>query len=85
MDAERVEAVGFGFVLLRRHHRADLAPTVVVEDLPGELTDGLGPEMAGWLDRTTWLRSHERDADLLAATLRLAPEVILERASGVGE
>ena len=85
MAAEHVEGVGFGFLMLRRHDRADLEPQIVVEDLPGELTDGLGPEMAGWLDRTTWLRSHERDADLLAATLRLAPDVVLERASGVGE
>lgn len=85
MAAERVEGVGFGFLLLRRHHTPGIEPTIVIEDLPGELTDGLGPEMAGWLDRTTWLRAHARDADLLGSTLRLAPEVVLERASGVGE
>ena len=65
MDDERVEGVGFGFLLLRRHSGPGIEPTVVVEDLPGELTDGLGPEMAGWLDRTEWLRAHQRDADLL--------------------
>ncbi|MDN5916284.1 MAG: methyltransferase [Pseudonocardia sp.] len=81
MESENVEGVGFGFLLLRRHASPGIEPTVVVEDLPGELTDGLGPEMAGWLDRTTWLRDNSRDDDLLGARLRLAPEALLERAS----
>ncbi len=85
MAAEHVEGVGFGFLLLRRHHAPGLEPTVVVEDLPGELTDGLGPEMAAWLDRVTWLRSHPADDDLLAARMRLSPEVVLERAATVGD
>ncbi|RZT85357.1 methyltransferase family protein [Pseudonocardia sediminis] len=81
MESEDVEGVGFGFLLLRRHDRPGLTPTVVVEDLPGELTDGLGAEMAGWLDRTAWLRDNPGDDDLLGTRLRLAPEALLERAS----
>ena len=40
------------------------------EDLPGELDDPLGPEIAGWLDRVDWLRAHAGDDGLLAARLR---------------
>ncbi|MBP2369129.1 DUF7782 domain-containing protein [Pseudonocardia parietis] len=80
MAAERVEGVGFGFLLLRR---TDSEPTVVVEDLPGELGEGLGREMTGWLDRIDWLRAHSRDDDLLGATLLIAPETVLESASSV--
>ena len=72
---ERVQAVGFGFLTLRR---TDAAPTVVFEDLPGDLADPLGPEVAGWLDRVDWLRAHAGDAQLLAARLAVAPSVLLE-------
>lgn len=80
MAAERVEGVGFGFLMLRR---TDSEPTVVIEDLPGELGEGLGREMTGWLDRVDWLRAHTRDEDLLGARLLLAPETVLESASSV--
>ncbi|WP_093340137.1 DUF7059 domain-containing protein [Pseudonocardia ammonioxydans] len=83
MAAERVEGVGFGFLLLRRAADPDREPTVVVEDLPGELGEGLGREMTGWLDRIDWLRAHSRDDDLLGARLLLAPETVLESVSGV--
>jgi hypothetical protein len=72
---ERVQAVGFGFLTLRR---TDAAPTVVVEDLHGDLEDPLGPEVEGWLDRVDWLRTHTADAQLLAARLAVAPSVLLE-------
>ena len=72
---ERVQAVGFGFLTLRR---TDAAPTVVFEDLPGDLADPLGPEVEGWLDRVDWLRAHAGDAQLLAARLAVAPSVLLE-------
>jgi methylase of polypeptide subunit release factors len=75
LERERVEAVGFGLVTLRR---TDGAPTVVFEDLPGELTDPLGPEVEGWLDRVDWLRVHTSDEALLGARLRLAPSLVLE-------
>ena len=75
LAAERVQAVGFGFLTLRR---TDAAPIVVVEDLHGDLDDPLGPEIEGWLDRVDWLRAHTADAQLLAARLAVAPSVLLE-------
>ena len=82
LAAQRVEAVGFGFLTLRR---TDGAPAVVVEDLLDEVTDPLGPEVAGWLDRVDWLRAHAADAALLDARLRLADGVVLERYATAGE
>ncbi|MGH3568030.1 MAG: DUF7059 domain-containing protein [Pseudonocardia sp.] len=79
MADERVEAVGFGFLTLRRPESTLDSPTVVVEDLPGELDDPLGPEVAGWLDRVDRLRAHARDDALLGARLALAPTAVLER------
>ena len=72
---ERVQAVGFGHLTLRR---TEGAPTVVFEDLSGDLDDPLGPEVEGWLDRVDWLRAHAGDAELLAARLAVAPTVLLE-------
>jgi methylase of polypeptide subunit release factors len=82
MAAHRVEAVGFGFLALRR---TDGVPSVVVEDLPGDLDDPLGPEVEGWLDRVDWLRTHASDNALLCARLRLADGVVLERYATGGE
>jgi methylase of polypeptide subunit release factors len=82
LDAERVEGVGFGFLLLRK--RSDGLPgEIVVEDLQGDLADPLNLEMAQWLDRIEWLR--RSDAEILAARLRLAPTATLENYSTVGE
>jgi methylase of polypeptide subunit release factors len=80
MERERVEAVGFGFVTLRRPggDRPAGDPVVVFEDLPGDVDDPLGPEVEGWLDRVDWLRAHSGDAALLAARLTVAPSVLLE-------
>jgi methylase of polypeptide subunit release factors len=80
MERERVEAVGFGFVTLRRPGGGRPAgdPVVVFEDLPGDVDDPLGPEVEGWLDRVDWLRAHSGDAALLAARLTVAPSVLLE-------
>ncbi|WP_300009133.1 methyltransferase [Pseudonocardia sp.] len=75
MDAERVEAIGFGHLVLRR---TDEPPVVVVEDLLGEVTDPLGPEVASWLRGVDWLRAHGSDDALLGARLALAPGVVLE-------
>nr|WP_225925004.1 methyltransferase [Pseudonocardia abyssalis] len=75
MDAAAVEAIGFGYLVLRR---TSGTPEVVVEDLLTEVSDPLGPEVAGWLDRVDWLRAHAADADLLRARLAVAPQVVLE-------
>jgi methylase of polypeptide subunit release factors len=82
LERERVQAVGFGFITLRRTAGE---PTVVFEDLLGEPADPLGPEVEGWLDRVDWLRAHADDADLLAARLSVAPSVLLERYAEPGD
>lgn len=82
LAARRVEAVGFGMITLRR---TDGPSTVVFEDLPGELADPLGPEVAGWLDRVDWLRGHARDDTLLRARLVLAGSATLQRHAVPGE
>ena len=80
MERERVEAVGFGFLTLRKLDggSTEAEPTVVFEDVLGEVTDPLGPETAGWLDRIDWLRAHASDEALLAAPLAVASSVVLE-------
>lgn len=72
-----VEAVGFGIVTLRR---TDAVATVSIEHAPQQVGQPLGPHLAGWLDRTAWLR----DADLLAARLRVAADVTLEQVATAG-
>jgi methylase of polypeptide subunit release factors len=86
LAGQKVEAVGFGFLTLRRtdRGRTEATPTVVVEDLPDDLTDPLGPEVAGWLDRVDWLRAHATDDALLDARLRLTDGVLLERWATAG-
>jgi hypothetical protein len=82
LAAERVEAVGFGHVVLRSTVGA---PSVVVEDLLGDVEDPLGPEVEGWLDRVDWLRAHTADDALLGARLRVADGVVLERWAEPGD
>ena len=78
MDSAAVEAIGFGYLVLRR---TSGTPEVVVEDLLTEVSDPLGPEVAGWLDRVDWLRAHP---DLLGARLAVAPQVVLETFATAG-
>ena len=82
MESADVEAVGFGYLVLRR---TEGTPEVVVEDLLTEVSDPLGPEVAGWLDRVDWLRAHAADDVLLGARLAVAPGVVLESWSEAGE
>jgi methylase of polypeptide subunit release factors len=91
MEREQVEAVGFGFLTLRRLDgggahggTTDVEPTVVFEDLLGDVSEPLGQETAGWLDRVDWLRAHATDEALLAAPLAVAPSVVLETYSEPG-
>ncbi|HEX4248576.1 MAG TPA: methyltransferase [Pseudonocardia sp.] len=86
-DSHQVEGVGFGFITLRNTGSAAgrTEPTVLCEDLRQAMTDPLGVETEGWLDRVAWLRAHREDAALLDARLALAPSVVLERAAQPGE
>ncbi len=82
LERERVEAVGFGFITVRR---TEGEPAVVFEDLAGDLDDPLGPEVEGWLDRVDWLRAHGDDAALLTARLAMSPSVLLESYAEPGD
>lgn len=84
MAANDVEGVGFGYITLRRTGSA-ASPTVLCEDLLDAPQGLTGDEVAGWLDRVSWLREHPTDADLLATTLTLSPTALLEQVSGPGE
>jgi len=75
-ERERVQAVGFGIVTLRRG-----GGHVAIEDGPQAVAQPLGPHLAAWLGRVEALR----DADLLAATPRVAGGVTLEQAAYAGE
>ena len=69
-----VEAVGFGWVLLRRGP----APHRVAVEAVGQPVDQpLGPHFAGWLARVDWLRGVD-DALLLDLCLRVAPSARLD-------
>jgi len=71
MRQRDVEAIGFGWVLMRRspapHHLA-------AEEVLHPVDQPLGPELAQWLDRVAWLRTHNDD-ELLATSLIAAPEL----------
>jgi methylase of polypeptide subunit release factors len=79
--ANDIEAVGFGYVTLRRTDTADVE--VVCEDLRHHYDDPLGPEASRWLDNAAWLRDHEKD--LLRSRFTVPPTVVLEEVSNHGE
>jgi methylase of polypeptide subunit release factors len=79
--AGHIDAVGFGWVVLRR---GSAPHRVAVEPLLQPVEQPLGAEIAGWLDRTAWLRGRD-DASLLAAALRAAPGVRLDTAATIGD
>jgi hypothetical protein len=79
-ETERIGAVGFGWVVLRRGgspHRLAIEPLLHPVDQP------LGPHIAGWLDRIEWLRGPDDNA-LLGTVLRTAPGVRLDTAARIG-
>jgi methylase of polypeptide subunit release factors len=76
----QVEAVGFGWVVLRR---GDGPHRIAVEAAAQAVDQPLGAPIADWLDRVEWLRGADDEA-LLGAPLLAAPEVRLDVASGVG-
>ncbi|HET6908243.1 MAG TPA: methyltransferase [Mycobacteriales bacterium] len=71
MQERDVEAIGFGWVLMRRstapHHLA-------AEEVLHPVDQPLGPDLAEWLDRVAWLRTRDDD-ELLATALSVAPDV----------
>ncbi len=73
-DAQKIEAVGFGLVTLRRTGRAD--PVVRAEDLRQAVGGPLGPRIAEWLARQDWLAARP---DLLDTRLRRAPGLRLQQ------
>ena len=78
--ASRVEAIGFGWVVLRR----GAAPhRVGVESAAQPMDQPLGPHVGAWLDRVEWLRGRS-DEDLLAARLLVAPQALRDVSSAPG-
>src|SRR5262249_50900027 len=55
-DTQRIEAVGYGVVTLRRLDRAQ--PRVRVSDLRAAPTPPTGADVAAWFDRQEWLAAH---------------------------
>jgi hypothetical protein len=78
-DANKVEAVGFGVVNLRRGGHTD--PVVRVEELRQPFEDRLGDHVATWFDRRSWLRSA---GDLLAHRFRTADGLRLRQEASLG-
>jgi methylase of polypeptide subunit release factors len=67
-DAQKIEAVGYGLVTIRRAGRED--PVVRADDLRQTVTPPMGEQIAAWFDRQEWLVRHP---DPLSARLARAP------------
>jgi methylase of polypeptide subunit release factors len=76
-DTARVDAIGFGWVTLRRSEVDQ--PVVRIEDWPHAVAQPLGPAISSWFRRQDWLRSHADDAALLATRLRRSDDVVQEQ------
>ncbi|MFV2021166.1 methyltransferase [Micromonospora sp. LOL_023] len=81
-DAQKVEAVGFGLVTLRRSGHSD--PVVRVEELRQQVTPPLSERVDEWFSRQDWLRARD-DAGLLAARYRAADGLRLRQEASIGE
>lgn len=75
-DANKIEAVGFGLVTLRRSGHDD--PVVRIEDLRQHVQPPLGEQVAAWFDRQDWLRRVDRE-QMLAARYRAADGLRLQQ------
>jgi Methyltransferase small domain len=78
-EREGIEAVGMGWVNLRDAHGAE--PVHRLEEWPYEVEQPLGPHIAAWGRRTSWLRAN---ADLIATHLLRAEDVLQEAAGPPG-
>ncbi|WBC00216.1 methyltransferase [Solwaraspora sp. WMMA2080] len=81
-DAQKVEAVGFGLVTLRRSGHAD--PVVRVEELRQQVAPPLGDRVDEWFARQDWLRARDA-AGLLDARYRAADGLRLQQEAGIGD
>jgi hypothetical protein len=77
---ERIEAVGFGWLSLRR---TSAAPVHRFEEWTGEIAPPIGPSVAGWARRTDAARGLD-DAEILDRAYRHAPDLVEETRGPVG-
>ncbi|MBS2962784.1 methyltransferase [Actinocrinis puniceicyclus] len=75
-SAQRIEAVGFGWITLRAAG-AEL-PAVRLEELTGPIEQPLGALVPDWFRRHAFVRETEDD-ELLASTPAPAPDLVLEQ------
>ena len=78
---EQVEAVGFGWVVVRR---GSAPHRIAVESLTHAVDQPLGPAFDDWLVRSDWLRAAD-DAVILGHAFRAAPELRRDVASVPGD
>jgi methylase of polypeptide subunit release factors len=81
-DTNKVEAVGFGVINLRRGGHHD--PAVRVEDLRQPVQPPMGDQVAAWFDRQDWLRVRDTDA-LLATRYQAAEGLQLRQEATMGD
>jgi methylase of polypeptide subunit release factors len=86
-EEQGVEAIGFGWVNLRRSDRD--RPVARIEDWPYAVEQPIGPEVAAWGRRTDWLEDRLDAAggvaDLDDVRLRLADDLVQETYGRPGE
>lgn len=80
-DANKVEAVGFGLITLRRGGHDD--PIVRIEDLRQQVEPPLGDQVAAWFDRQDWLRAQNPET-LLASRYQAAEGLQLRQEASLG-
>lgn len=81
-DANKVEAVGFGLVTLRKSGHAD--PIRRIEDLRQAVQPSLGERVGEWFARQDWLRDHADDA-VLGTRFRAADGLQLRQEATMGD
>jgi hypothetical protein len=80
-EAQHIEAVGFGWLALRKSGRD--VPSVRIESWPYEVEQPLGPHLAGWAANVDVMDRLD-DETLLETRLVRVPDVIEERAGAPG-
>jgi hypothetical protein len=80
-DTERVEAIGFGWLSLRKTSRSQ--SSLKIERWPHEIEQPIGPDIASWGRHVETLAGFDGDA-LLHRRLMQAPDVVEERIGSPG-